>query len=142
YRPDTLVSRVELRNEALGLVLRCADAVDFHEPLLVRDVELEDLTGREREVRLFWHHDLRLFGYDLGDTVFFDPKTRCLVHYKDKRYVILGSPGGITRWATGKKEVNGAKGTFVDAETGLFSQIPIEQGSVDWTFAIVLRVPA
>ncbi len=146
YRADTLVSQVELRNDALGLTLRCCDAVDFHEPLLVREVEIEDRTGRAREVRLFWHHDLRLFGYDLGDTVFFDPKTRCLVHYKAKRYVVLGCFGahgyGVRRWSTGKKGVAGAQGTFVDAEDGVLSQNPIEQGSVDSTLGTDVQVPA
>ena len=144
YRRDTLVTQVELRSEALGLVLRCSDAVDFHEPLLVREVEIEDRLGRPREVRVFWHHDLRLFGYDLGDTVFFDPKTRCLVHYKAKRYAILGCSGshgfGVRRFATGKKGVNGAQGTFVDAEDGLLSQNPIEQGSVDSTMGADVQV--
>ena len=146
YRKDTLVSSVELTHEALALRLRCADAVDFHEPLLLREVEIEDLSGRARDVRVFWHHDLRLFGTDLGDTVFFDPRTRCLVHYKDKRYVILGCSGrhgfGVKRWATGKKGVNGAQGTFVDAEDGVLSQNPIEQGSVDSTMGADVQVPA
>jgi GH15 family glucan-1,4-alpha-glucosidase len=146
YRPDTLVSDVDLTNESLGLRLRCSDAVDFHEPLLVREVEIEDLSGRPREVRLFWHHDLRLFGYDLGDTVFFDPKTSCLVHYKAKRYAILGCFGaqgfGVRRYATGKKGLNSAQGTFVDAEDGALSQNPIEQGSVDSTMGADVEVPA
>jgi GH15 family glucan-1,4-alpha-glucosidase len=144
--PDTLVSKVELVNERLGLRLRCADAVDFHEPLLVRSVEVEDLSGRARDARLFWHHDLRLFGYDLGDTVFFDPKTRCLIHYKGKRYAILGASGphgfGVEHFATGKKGIDGERGTFIDAEDGLLSQNPIEQGSVDSTFGIDLPVTA
>src|SRR4051812_21932912 len=109
YRPDTLVTDVELVNETLGLCLRCSDVVDFHDPILLREVEVQDLSGRSRDVRVFWHHDLRLFGYDLGDTVFYDPKTCCLIHYKAKRYVILGCVGprgyGVQRWATGKKGV-------------------------------------
>jgi len=146
YRRDTLVSDVVMENAALGLRLRCSDAVDFHEPLLVREVNIEDLAGRTRDVRVFWHHDLRLFGYDLGDTVFFDPKTRCLVHYKAKRYAILGCFGshgfGAQRWATGKKGFSGAQGTFVDAEDGVLSQNPIEQGSVDSTMGVDVQVPA
>jgi GH15 family glucan-1,4-alpha-glucosidase len=146
YRRDTLVSHVELANETLGLRLRCSDGVDFHDPLLIREVEVEDLSGRPREVRIFWHHDLRLFGNDLGDTVFFDPKSRSLIHYKGKRYVILGSMGphgfGVQRFATGKKGLNNARGTFVDAEDGVLSQNPIEQGSVDSTIGVDLQIPA
>jgi glucoamylase len=146
YRKDTLVSDVQLTCAFLGLRLRCSDAVDFHEPLLVRDVEIEDLTGRARKVRVFWHHDLRLFGNDLGDTVYFDPKTSCLMHYKGKRYVVLGCAGdagyGVARFATGKKGIGGAQGTFVDAEDGVLSQNPIEQGSVDSTMGTDVAVPA
>jgi GH15 family glucan-1,4-alpha-glucosidase len=144
YRTDTLVSQVELFNQTLGLRLRCADAVDFHDPLLIREVEIEDLSGRPREVRIFWHHDLRLFGNDLGDTVFYDPKSLSLIHYKAKRYVILGGIGshgfGVLRWATGKKGIGGAQGTFVDAEDGALSQNPIEQGSVDSTMGVDVQV--
>jgi glucoamylase len=145
YRKDTLVSQVELLCASLGLRLHCSDAVDFHEPLLVREVEIEDLSGRARSVRVFWHHDLCLFGNDLGDTVFFDPKTRCLIHYKGKRYAVMGCFGesfGVERFSTGKKGVNGAQGTFVDAEDGVLSQNPIEQGSVDSTFGVDVAVPA
>src|SRR5207302_3399039 len=146
YRRDTLVSHVELANQTLGLRLRCSDGVDFHDPLLIREVEIEDLSGRPREVRIFWHHDLRLFGNDLGDTVFYDPKSRSLIHYKGKRYVILGSMGphgfGVQRFATGKKGLNNARGTFVDAEDGVLSQNPIEQGSVDSTLGVDLQIPA
>jgi GH15 family glucan-1,4-alpha-glucosidase len=146
YRRDTLVSDVELVSRRLGLRLRCSDVVDFHEPLLCREVEIEDLSGRDREVRVFWHHDLRMFGNDLGDTVFFDPKTRCLIHYKGKRYAVLGCRGtsgfGVERFSTGKKGVGGAQGTFVDAEDGVLSQNPIEQGAVDSTIGAEVSVPA
>jgi glucoamylase len=145
YEEDTLVTRVELENEGLGVRLLCSDAVDFHEPLLLRQVTVHDLSGRDREVRLFFHHDLRLFGYDLGDTVFYDPKTRCLVHYKDKRYVLIGAEGphgfGTPRYATGKKGVNAQEGTWKDAEDGELSMNPIEQGAVDSTFGISLVLP-
>src|SRR5439155_11945002 len=93
-----------------------------------------------------WHHDLRLFGNDLGDTVYFDPKTSCLIHYKGKRYVVLGCSGdagyGVRRFSTGKKGIGGAQGTFVDAEDGVLSQNPIEQGSVDSTMGVDIVVGA
>ncbi len=146
YEDATLVTRVDLIHRRLGLRLRCADAVDFHNPLLVRRVLVEDLLGRPREVRLFWHHDLRLAGTDLGDTVFFDPKTRSIVHYKDTCYVLIGTVGpkgfGVARYATGRKAFGGAQGTWVDAQDGVLGGNPIEQGAVDSTVGLDLAIPA
>ena len=47
----------------------------------------------------------------------------------------------ITRYATGKKRVNGAEGTWRDAEgDGILSGNPIAQGSVDSAIAVDLEV--
>ena len=53
YLPETLVTDATLKHPDLGIVLRIADAVDFHENLLVRRFEIQNHTGQAREVRLF-----------------------------------------------------------------------------------------
>ncbi len=60
YLPGTMVTDVRLVNERLGLELTCNDAVDFHEPILIRRCTVRDLSGRDREVRLFHHFDLSI----------------------------------------------------------------------------------
>ncbi|HEX3640261.1 MAG TPA: hypothetical protein VHV10_03110, partial [Ktedonobacteraceae bacterium] len=45
---------------------------------------------------------------------------------------------GISSWATGIKEFNGAEGTWRDAEDGELQRNPIAQGSVDGTLALHL----
>jgi len=45
---------------------------------------------------------------------------------------------GISSWATGIKEFNGAEGTWRDAEDGQLERNPIAQGSVDGTLALHL----
>src|SRR5207253_9125998 len=49
---------------------------------------------------------------------------------------------GVQHFATGRKEVPGAEGTWRDAEDGRLEAGPITQGSVDSTLGIVLKVPA
>ncbi|MFX6926386.1 hypothetical protein ABTH56_19505, partial [Acinetobacter baumannii] len=49
---------------------------------------------------------------------------------------------GINQWSTGNKEVNGAEGTWRDAEDGLLGNNGIAQGSVDSTIGLSLTVPA
>ena len=66
YRDDTLVTQVSLVNVALGLELRCQDAVDVNLNVYVRLIEVIDLEDRARDVRLFFAHDFRLYGNDVG----------------------------------------------------------------------------
>src|SRR5256885_16113701 len=49
---------------------------------------------------------------------------------------------GVQHFATGRKEVPGAEGTWRDAEDGRLEAGPITQGSVDSTLGVILKVPA
>ena len=88
YGDDTLVTDVRLRHPGLGLELRCRDAVDVQVNVYLRRVEVTDLLGRARDVRLFFLHDFHLYGHEIGDTAFFDPVTRSVIHYKARRYFL------------------------------------------------------
>lgn len=146
YGPSTLVSEVTFTHATLGLELKLADCVDFHEDLFVRRVTVKDTSGKARSVRLFFHHDFHLYGYDVGDTAAFDPKYRSVTHYKDRRYFLVnvvknGKPG-VDQYAVGIKESGGREGTWRDAEDGTLSENAIAQGAVDSTIAAHLEVPA
>lgn len=148
YEPDTLVTRVRLRHPDLGLTLECCDAVDFHENLYLRRVTIHDERDRERQVRLFFHHDFHISESEVGDTAYYEPERRAVLHYKaDRWFMINGLPAGaekegIDSWATGTKELHGQEGTFRDAEDGELGRNPIAQGSVDSTIALHVTVPA
>jgi len=146
YRPDTLVTEVLLRHEGLGLEIVCNDAVDFHEPVYFRRATVRDLTGRDRDVRLFSHWDLSIRGTPVGDTANYDPATSAVVVYKDDAYFLFNacdeSKCGIDNWAIGTKRVRGAEGTWRDAEDGQLGRNAISQGSVDATIGYNLQVPA
>ncbi|WHZ21157.1 MAG: Glucoamylase [Nitrospira sp.] len=159
YASETLVSQVELSHPDLHLTLRWSDAVDFHEPLFLRRVEISNAAERDREVRLFFHQDFHISGYELGDTAYYEPERRALYHYKGARWFLVNTavPGkrpedaadsiegwhiGLHQWACGQKEIASLQGTWKDAEDGLLSGNPIAQGSVDSTAAVHLTVPA
>jgi len=135
YLPDTMVTEVRLHQADLELSLVCHDAVDFHEDVYLKEITVENLTPRNREVRLFFHLDLGIGGNDLGDTAGFDPKTGGVIHYKGPRYFLisgLGAAGsGLSQYAVGHKGLADKEGTFRDAEDGLLSGNLIAQGSVD-----------
>ena len=158
YLPETLVTDVSLLNPDLGLRLICNDAVDFHQDLYLRRITVHNEHDQARQVRLFFHHDLRISEHDVGDTAYYEPTRRALLHYKERRWFLMcagrGSLGttdapttelvdfGINQFATGTKGVGGAEGTWRDAENAQLGGNPIAQGSVDSTMGLHLELPA
>ncbi len=144
YQDDTLVTRVTARHGGLGLRLECQDAVDFHENIYVRHVRVFNQQDRHRECRLFFHHDFRISGNDIGDTALYDPRLRCIIHYKRQRYflanVSVRGVAGVEQYATGVKGYDGLEGTWRDAEDGILGGNPIAQGSVDSTLGTSLSL--
>ena len=144
YRENTLVTSVTARNDRLGIELCCSDCVDYEEPVFIRQIRVKDLRGTSRDVRLFFHYDFNLYGNNQRDTVHFDPKTRAIIHYKDKRYCLVNVAThdrfGVEFYATGEKGAAGKEGTWKDAEDGWLAGNPAAHGSVDSTVAINLRL--
>ena len=145
YHDNSLVTDVLLKNESLGLELRCHDVVDVDLNVYIKKIEVKDLNGRERQVRLFFSHDFHLYGNDIGDTAYFDPRTRSIIHYKANRYFLINccepETCGVQHYACGDKEAPGSEGTWKDAEDGELSGNQISWGSTDSTIGIWLRLP-
>ncbi len=146
YKPDTMVTEVTLRHKQLGIELQCNDAVDYHSPVYFRRIIVTDLLDKQRDVRVFFHHDISVNGSPVGDTVNYDPDLAGLVHYKDDTYFLINGCDerkcGIDHWATGTKRIGGAEGTWRDAEDGQLTRNAIAQGSVDSTVGFNLHIPA
>jgi glucoamylase len=147
YDDDRMVTQVELTCPRLQLNLTCRDAVDFHEPLYLRHIQVHNQADHAREVRLFFHHDFHISDFEVGDTAYYSHKLNCIFHYKGPRYFLINgrtSAGkGISDYATGLKEMAGFEGTWRDAEgDGVLGKNPISQGAVDSTIAFSLMVEA
>ncbi len=145
YEPDTLVTRVHLKNEWLGVELVGTDCVDFHETLMVRKFVVKNLDQTTREIRLFFHHDFRISENEVGDTAAYDPKNKTVTHYKGYRYFLMNvmadGQAGVDHWAIGQKS-GGKEGTWRDAEDdGNLGKNPIAQGAVDSVVAAHVLVP-
>jgi GH15 family glucan-1,4-alpha-glucosidase len=147
YEHETLVGETHLRHAALGLQLHCRDAVDFDRNIYLKEVTVEDELGRERDVRLFQHFDAHLYGNDVGDSAYYDPRSQAIVHYKGRRYFLLsGTTGGhafgLSSFAIGQKDAPGREGTWRDAEDGALSRNAVAQGSIDSVGMLAIAVPA
>ncbi len=144
YLRDTIVSDVLLHNDALGLRLRCYDTVDADRNIFVRKIVVRNLREQARSIKLFFHHDLTLYGNAVGDTAFFDPDARAVIHYKARRYVLVSgsteAEHGISEFACGRSGIGSSEGTWRDAEDGVLSMNAIQQGAVDSTIALDLAL--
>jgi len=102
------------------------------------------MVKAEREIRLFISHNLDISGNSVGDTAAYDPESNGLVHYKGARYFLIGGKtedeAGLSQFAVGQKNINGRKGTYIDAEDGILSGNTISQGSVDSVIGLHLDV--
>lgn len=147
YDEGTLVGRTTLRHSGLGLELHLRDAIDFQENVFCREIQIRNLLSSAREVRVFQHQNFHISGSEVGDTALYDPELGAVIHYKRDRYFLVGGGAApsydLSAFATGKKGVSHAEGTWRDAEgDGTLSGNPIAQGSVDSTIAIHAEVPA
>jgi len=144
YLRDTLVTDVVCENEESGLRLNCYDAVDADANVYVRKIVVRNTRNEKREIKLFLHHDLNLYGTAVGDTAMFDPESRSIIHYKARRYVLINASidgeAGISEYACGRSSTAGREGTWRDAEDGELSMTAIAQGSVDSTIAISVHL--
>jgi glucoamylase len=165
YQPDTLVSAVRLVHQDLSVEIQAADMVDFHEDLFIRRMEISNLESKDREIRIFFHHDFHISGNEIGDTAYYEPERRAIFHYKGKHWFMMNGaitsrndepgpgweraqdtyPGlvvGIHQWACGLKEIRNLQGTWKDAEDGQLEGGVVAHGSVDSTIGFNLKIKA
>lgn len=139
YEPQTLVGRVQLEHEGLGIRLEIREALHPVHPVFVRRIEIHNLRSEGREVRLFFTQDLRIAETDIGDTALYHGPSDSVIHYKGGFAFLFGAQAegqGIYEYTHGIKAFKNLVGTWLDAEDGHLHMIPIAQGSVDSTFSV------
>lgn len=144
YDRDALSSKAVAENGDLDITLDCNDVVDHRENIYIRDVTVKNSSSRERSIRLFFHQDFHILESATGDTTYYDPDEKAVIHYKADRYFLIsgfGEAPGVDQYATGVKEFHGLEGTWKDAEDGTLEGHPIAQGSVDSTVSFSVTVP-
>lgn len=161
YQDETLVSDVVFYHPDLDVELTGSETVDFHENLLLRRYKIRIPSGQEREVRLFFHHDFHIEQSEVGDTAYYEPERRAVIHYKGPQWFLIngaveaglapfeagdntlkGLAAGVHQWACGLKEIHSLEGTWRDAEDGVLSGSDVAHGSVDSTVGFSVSVPS
>ena len=142
YLTETLVTDVRLENAELGIRIDCSDTVASHDNIFLRRISVTNLKDSRREIRVFQHHDFRIYENKVGDTAYYDPETGSLVHYKKHRYFLINTEPHFDSFTTGRKAFRDQEGTWRDAEDGVLSGGVVTEGSVDSTLGVHLNVDA
>lgn len=131
---DSLESNITAINSVINVSLSFKDIVYNESPIFLRQVTVKNLAPYERDIRLYFAHEFRIGNSHGGDTAFFDPTSKTIVHYKSTRaFLINGECEGasFSEYAIGHSRFDGTTGTFRDAEDGSLSGNSIEHGNVD-----------
>ncbi len=131
---DALVGRVCASNPRLQIELSFTDLV-FHElPVFLRRVQVSNLSEGRRDIRLFFGQQFEIYKSHGGDTAYYEPASRSIIHYKGRRVFqvraeLEGEP--FSDYAIGLSNFHGKEGAWRDADDGALSKNPIEHGPVD-----------
>jgi len=146
YHDESLVTDVLLKNEILGLELRCSDVVDLDLNIYIKKIEVINLKDKIRKVRLFFSHDFYLYGNDIGGTAYFDPRSCSIIHYKIHRYFLIScwahDEWGVKHFTCGRRENSESLCAEKEAENGELSGNPSAWGSPYSTISIWLELSA
>ena len=147
YESDSLVTKVTATNPEIGLTLTYSDLVDFHRDIFFRRVNILNHRDHPRDVRLFFHYALRILGREVGDTIYYHPRLRALVMYKERRYFLAGGQVneriGLDDWTTGSTKSEAKQSARRDAEDGKLQRVPLTCGFAEGLIGLYEKaVPA
>ena len=146
YRKDSLVSDVRAVNDKLGVELFMTESVHFEKNVYLRNLRVRNNFDSEREIRVFFSQHFNISEYDIGESIFYDPRTSSIVNYRGRRYFLIGglSDGkNFDDYAVGVAGgVEYKRGTHSDCEDGVLSKNSVEHGSTDSAIGFSLKIGA
>ena len=131
---DTAVGKMVAEHQKLGVRLTSTDAVHNERNVFIREVLVENISTHAREIKVFFAQQFRIDESRRGDTGYYDPRVKAIVHYKGNVSLLVnayvdGLP--FSDYNIGLFGIEGKEGTYLDAVDGILERNPIEHGSVD-----------
>ncbi len=131
---DTMSSTVTALHKIKNVKLQFEDVVYNEKNIFIRKITVHNVLSTKRTIKLYINHQFEIYESHRGDTAFYDPEHKVVIHYKGRRVFLFNADHeslGIDDYSTGLLGIEGREGTYKDAEDGHLEQNPIEHGFVD-----------
>ncbi|MCA9359192.1 glycoside hydrolase family 15 protein [Candidatus Kaiserbacteria bacterium] len=131
---DTSIGSMFAENQELGITIASRDAVHNEEDIFLRHFVIHNHRAETRNIKLFLAQQFRIFESRRGDTGFYDPRVKAVIHYKGEVTILANAMSGkqsFQEYNIGLFGIEGKEGTYLDANDGVLEKNPIEHGSVD-----------
>lgn len=142
---QTSIGTMTATNEKLQVVLESEDAVHNEENVFLRNFRITNTGSEKREIKLFLSQQFRISESRRGDTAFYDPRVKAIVHYKGNTTFLVNAfieGKQFTQYNIGLFGIEGKEGTYMDALDGVLEKNPIEHGSVDSVIGLTCLLEA
>lgn len=140
YEGGTLVGNISMDHESLQTSIRIKTTVPSNIDALISLIEVENNSDQTKEIRVFFTHDFYIKEHNIGDTCAWYPQLNLLMHYKDDRYLGVGSTHEIYQYDCQKSTHDNGPGVYPDSKTGELKMNPIAQGAVASALSIKFTV--
>lgn len=133
YLDNSLVTDIRAKTDYLNIEIREKAAVYFDKNIYLRSITVKNLSSEKKEVRLFFHHILKLYGKNKNNTALYDPISKSIIHYKKQRYFLFNGSTkeeSIYEYRISNMDI-GTAGAYKDAEDGKLEINEIAQGKVN-----------
>ncbi len=134
---------IAMHSARLNIELQIDDVLYNEKNIFIRRIVVGNKSDNEKTVRLFFNSQFEIAATEKGDTAYYDPEAKAIIHYEGSRaFLVTGSVNDttISDWTIGIFQIEGKEGTYRDAEDGVLSKNSIEHGRVDSTFALETKI--
>ena len=141
----TSIGTMTATHKRLEVQLASRDAVHNEQNVFLRNFTLTNTSIKKRELKLFLSQQFRISESRRGDTAFFDPRVKAIIHYKgNTTFLVNASINDVqfTEYNIGLFGIEGKEGTYMDATDGILEKNPIEHGSVDSVIGLSAELAA
>jgi oligosaccharide amylase len=132
--PEGTIDTMVARNQELGVELTILDTVHNEHDIFLRKIIVANEREDHRTVKVFFGQEFRIAESRRGDTAFYDPRVKSIIHYKGRdTFLVHAHVEGESfgEYSVGLFGIENREGTYADAEDGTLSKNPIEHGSTD-----------
>jgi len=136
-------SSVVAVHERFGVRINFIDVVHNEKNVFLRKLTVTNTDDTPKEVKVYFGQEFRISESSRGDTAYYDPRVRSIIHYKGRiaflAHAMLEN-ASFTEYSIGLFGIEEKAGTYSDAEDGILSGNNIEHGSVDSVIGLTISL--